>query len=431
MLDFTLPEVGEGITSGTVIGVLVKVGDTITANQDLLEVETDKASLPVPAPCDGVVRAILVNEGDEVDIGAVVMRIEESGSGAASAPAPAEEKKPEAKKAPAPAPAAPAPAPTSAPQPAAAAAQTATVSARTPLPNHAIPAQGDVAASPAVRRLARELGINLSQVPGTGPGGRISKDDVKAFTKQIVLSGGGAVKQTKPLPDFTKFGAVKREKMSKIRQVTKDHMAHCWETIPHVTQFDKADVTDLDKYRKEVSTPERKITVTSFLIKVLADALKEFPQFNCSIDTDSNEIIFKQYVNIGVAVDTPNGLLVPVLRDVDQKGIVAITDDLTGVAQKARDRKVLPNDLQGGSITVTNLGGIGGHAFTPIVNWPEVSILGVSRGGFEPTWNGDKFEPRLKLPLCLSYDHRIIDGADAARFLRFICTALEQKIEVT
>ena len=424
MLEIILPEVGEGITSGTVIGISVKVGDQVSKDQDLLELETDKASLPVPSPADGVIKEILVNDGDDVAIGSVIMKMEagamsevetkekpETGNQKSEEPTPAPKEKPK----------------TETPR----IEQRASSNAKQTTDNASIPAQTNVHAAPSVRKLARELGVTLSQVTGTGSGGRITQDDVKAFTKQILTSGMSPTtsdqqRVTKSLPDFSKFGSTKREKMTKIRQVTKDHMAFCWNTIPHVTQFDKADITDLDKLRKKASTKERKLTVTPFLLKVMAAALKQFPQFNASIDTSTNEIIYKEYINIGVAVDTDRGLLVPILRDVDQKTIFEITDELTGMAERARDRKTGLNELQGGSMTLTNLGGIGGHAFTPIVNWPEVCILGVSRGGFEPTWNGGSFEPRLKLPLSLSYDHRLIDGADAARFLRWICEAIEQ-----
>ena len=421
MLEFKLPEVGENITSGTIVGIAVKTGDTIKKNQDLLELETDKASLPVPSPCDGVIKEILIEEGQEVQIGQIIMHIESGASSsepetkkepAASKKTTAE--KPKAKEAPTPTPAAQQPAPTP-------------VAVKSP-PKSGI---GDKAvAAPSVRRLARELGINLDQITGTGPSGRISKDDVKAFTKQVITSSstssGGASVTTPPLPDFTKFGEVNREKMNNIRKKTATHLSACWNMIPHVTQFDKADITELDKLRKKVSTKERKLTITPFLMKVMAAALKEFPQFNTSIDMATNEIIYKKYFNIGVAVDTDRGLLVPVLRDIEKKSIFELADELNAIAQKARDKKISLDDLQGGSITLTNLGGIGGTSFTPIVNWPEVSILGVSRGSWEPVYQENKFLTRFKLPLSLSYDHRIIDGADGARFLRWIADAIEQ-----
>jgi len=419
-MEFKIPDVGENITSGTVVKIYVAAGDTVSKNQDLLELETEKASLPVPSPVNGVIKNILVKEGDEVNVGQAVMQIDASNapSDAPAAEKPSRQKTPAAK-----------PREQSGPQPA---PGPASPSPRFQLfarkSNEAIPAQSNIAAAPSVRRLARELGIEISNIPGTGPGGRISKDDVKNFTKQIVLSGGRAgAAAAKPLPDFSKFGKVEREKMSKIRQVTKDHMTHCWSTVPHVTQFDKADITELEQLRKEKSTEERKLTVTPFLIKIIAEALKQFPQFNASIDAPNNEVIYKTYINIGIAVDTDRGLLVPVLRDADKKSIIEITDEINAMAGRARNKKTALDELQGGSMTITNLGGIGGFAFTPIVNWPEVCILGVSRGGFEPVYDNKQksFVPRFKLPLCLSYDHRLIDGADAARFLRWVCENLE------
>lgn len=421
MLEFKIPEVGENITSGNVVSIAVSVGDTVTKDQDLFELETEKASVGVPSPCDGIIKEILIKEGDEVNIGQVAMNIEVQSSAPPEKPKSdisAEEKSPQP----------PASAPVQSPIPE---KITSGFQAFTPKSNESIPAQSNVPAAPSVRRLARELGIEVSTVPGTGPAGRISKLDVKNFTKQIVLSKGepGPSAPAKPLPDFNKFGSVKREKMSKIRQVTQNHMTHCWNTVAHVTQFDKSDITELEKIRKENSTTGRKLTVTPFLIKVITKALKEFPQFNASIDTQNNEIIYKEYINIGVAVDTERGLLVPVLKNADKKSIFEITDELNEAAQRARDKKTSLDELQGGSMTITNLGGIGGFAFTPIVNWPEVCILGVSRGSYEPVYDKKQgtFAPRFKLPLCLSYDHRLIDGADAARFLRWICERLEQQ----
>ena len=421
MIEFKIPEVGENITSGNVVSIAVSVGDTVTKDQDLFELETEKASVGVPSPCDGVIKEILIKESDEVNIGQVAMTIEAASSTISDEgqiETSAEEKSPE--------PSTPPPITDQPTQPSLLGKITASFQTFMPKSNESIPAQGNVPAAPSVRRLARELGVEISTVVGSGPGGRISKNDVKNFTKQIVLSKGGAT-PPKPLPDFSKFGQIKRDKMSKIRKVTKDHMTHCWNTVAHVTQFDKADITELEKIRKENSTEKRKLTVTPFLIKTITEALKEFPQFNASIDAENNEIIFKEYINIGVAVDTERGLLVPVLKDADKKSIFEITDELTETAQRARDKKTSLDELQGGSMTITNLGGIGGFAFTPIVNWPEVCILGVSRGGFEPVYDKkqETFIPRFKLPLCLSYDHRLIDGADAARFLRWICENLE------
>lgn len=436
MFEFKLPEVGENIETGTVVSIFVKPGDTITKDQDLLELETDKASLPVPSSVSGVVKEVLIKEGDEVNIGQVVMKIEEGDSGEDSTetkdsqesqdtpseqkdetqPESKDEAPPEQEKAPSPQPAAQ--------------ASTGQAPQTTTLPSSDIPAQVDVPASPSVRRLARELGLDISRIPGTGPSGRISKEDVKAFAKGLILTGGAAAlapetvaMEKRSLPAFEKFGDVKREKMNNIRKKTAQHLSYCWQAIPHVTQFGKADITEIDKLRKEQSTSERKLTITPYLLKVMAAALKEFPQFNASIDMESQEIIYKSYFNIGVAVDTERGLLVPVLKDVEKKSVFDIADELNEMAERARNKKTALDELQGGSMTLTNLGGIGGTSFTPIVNWPEVSILGVSRGGLEPVWDKSKgdFTPRFMLPFSLSYDHRIIDGADGARFLRWVC----------
>lgn len=420
MIEFKIPDVGENISSGTVVKIFVKPGDSVKKDQDLFELETDKASLPVPSTVEGVVKEILIKEGQDVKIGQAAIRFDAKSAAATSSPAketkketPKEEKKDPVKEA-----------PKETVKASAAPAPQARTNARS---NESIAPQVDVPAAPSVRRLARELGIEVGQVPGSGPGGRISMDDVKAHTKSIVTSGGGSAPvAAKPLPDFSKFGGVERESMNKIRQVTADHMSMCWTTIPHVTQFDKADITELEKLRKKISTKDRKVTITPFLLKVMASALKTFPKFNCSIDMAKKEIIYKKYYNLGIAVDTERGLLVPVIKDVDKKSIKQLTDELTQMAERARDKKTGLDELQGGCMTLTNLGGIGGYAFTPIVNWPEVCILGVSRGSFEPVYENGQFIPRFRLPLSLSYDHRIIDGADAARFLRWICEAIEQ-----
>jgi len=418
MIDFKLPEVGENIESGNVVTITVSVGDTITKDQTLLELETDKASLEVPAPCDGTIQEILIKEGDDVNIGQVVMKIAEGEADAAAPAAKKEEPQPksEIKK-----------------EPKIEHIKEETPETPTPPPAPAaqsIPVQVDVPAAPTVRRFAREIGIEISQVPGSGPGGRISKDDVKTFAKQLNTSRGSAsgipAVQVQPLPDFSKFGDIERKAMNNIGKKTAQHMSHCWNTIPHVTQFDKADITDLEKLRKRYSTKERKLTVTPFLLKVMASALKNFPQFNASIDTAANEIIYKKYCHIGVAVDTERGLLVPIIRDVDQKSINEIADELNAMAERARNKKTGLDELQGGSMTLTNLGGIGGTSFTPIVNSPEVAILGISRGAWEPVYENNQFISRFRLPFSLSYDHRIINGADGARFLRWICEAIEQ-----
>jgi pyruvate dehydrogenase E2 component (dihydrolipoamide acetyltransferase) len=290
-----------------------------------------------------------------------------------------------------------------------------------------------------VRRLAREIGVDINTVMGSGPGGRISQEDVKEHARRILSSVGasgaaaltaGPTRATRPLPDFAKWGEVAREPWTNVRRVTSEHLSHAWTTIPHVTQFDKADVTALEelrkKYKEQVAKAGGNLTVTAMLVRVLATAVQKFPQFNASLDPERGEIVYKKYVNIGVAVDTDRGLFVPVIRDANRKNITQIATELQELAQRARDKKLTVDDMSGGGISISNLGGIGGTAFTPIVNWPEVAILGVSRGTLEPVWQNDKFVPRQLLPLSLSYDHRVIDGADAMRFLRWVVEAIEQ-----
>ncbi len=296
--------------------------------------------------------------------------------------------------------------------------------------------RGPVPAAPHTRRLARELGVDIHNVAGTGPGGRISEDDVKAYAKNLIATataGGGAtathLRQPK-LPDFAKWGKIERVSMRGVRRKTAEHLWEAWTSIPHVTQQDKADITELEQLRTrfgpKAAEAGGKLTVTAIALKVCASALKIFPQFNASIDMEQEEIVYKQFINIGVAVDTDRGLLVPVLRDVDKKNIVELAAELTQLSKKARDKKLQPADMEGGTFTITNLGGIGGTGFSPIVNYPEVAILGLSRSSIEPVWMNEKFEPRQVLPVSLSYDHRLIDGADAARFLRWIAEAFEQ-----
>lgn len=418
--DFKIPEVGENIKSGTIVKLLVSVGSTVKKDQPLLEMETDKASLEVPSPLNGIIKEILVKEGHSVEIGQIVMKIESGAAASVSADSPRP-----VTKSPAAAPASSTPRPESrstlpkAPAAAAPAFSASPTAMRT-----------DIAAAPSVRRFAREIGVELAQVPGSGPRGRISLDDVKAFAKRLLSSGhmisAGATAHSEPLPDFAKFGGIERQPMNNIRKKTATHLSHAWQTIPHVTQFDKADITELEKARKQYSTNERKLTITPFLMKILAEAMKTFPQFNASVDMTAGEIIYKKYINIGVAVDTERGLLVPVIRNVDQKNILVLADELTAMAERARNKKVTLEDMQGGSMTITNLGGIGGTSFTPIVNWPEVAILGISRARLEPVYVESNFVPRLMLPLSLSYDHRLIDGADGARFIRWVAEAIEQ-----
>lgn len=434
--QITLPDVGDNIEQGTVVSVLVKEGDTVSEGQPVIEIETDKAVVEVPANAGGTVTGVNVKVGDTVKVGGVIATL-----GGASAPA--------AAPATAPAPAAPAPAaaPASAPtvvkvnisggeQPAAqfpkaqGTQNPQTFDGRTVVP-----------AAPSVRRLARELGVDIHAVHGTGIAGRISEEDVRRTGGTPTVTAPAAAPATSapaaapavaaaPLPDFTKWGNVTREDMSGIRKATVRSMTAST-AIPMVTHFDKADVTVMEEVRKRfgarVEKAGGKLTMTHILMKVVANALRKFPKFGASLDLDAQQVIYKDFVNIGVAVDTPVGLLVPVVKDADRKSITDLVLELSDLAAKARDRKLKPDEMQGATFTISNLGGIGGHAFTPIVNSPEVAILGVSRGGMEPVWNREKgeFEPRNMLPISLTYDHRLIDGADAARFVRFICESLE------
>ena len=429
MAELTLPTLGETATQGVVAKVLVAVGDTIAQEQSVLELETDKAVLEVPSKVAGVVKEILVKQGDTVKVDQPILVYEAAGA-APAAPAPAAPAAP----APAPAPAATnGAAPASTPvqndgvnQPSAPTSQTAPVHAPTP-PIVRDPA----AAAPTVRRLARELGVDIYSVEGTGLGNRITEDDVKNFGKaKISAPAGGSSVALPPLPDFSKWGAVERAPFSGIRKATSDQMNRAW-TIPHVTQFDKADSTAFEIFRKKygplAEKAGAKLTPTAILLKIAVAALKQFPNFNSSLDFGTNEVVLKKFYNVGVAVDTPAGLVVPVIFNVDSKGIIELAVELGEIAARARDRKLKPEEMTGATFTLTNLGGIGGTAFTPIVNTPEVAILGIARGSIEPVWNKDKeqFEPRSMMPLCLSYDHRAINGADGARFTRFIASLIE------
>jgi pyruvate dehydrogenase E2 component (dihydrolipoamide acetyltransferase) len=459
--EFKIPELGENITSGDVVRLLVKPGDTLTQDQPVLELETDKATIEVPSSISGTVKEIRVKPGDKVKVGQVVL-VADDGAGAAEQAKPgsvkAEEKTPAtAKPQPAGAPtggglsqAAPGEAagepgagqPRSAEEPPRQKPRgevveisrgTRTPAAASQPPTEAAPAGPSAPAAPSVRRLARELGVDIRLVSGTGDGGRISVEDVQAHVRAAMAGEGAqAAIAAQPLPDFSKWGEVERKPMSNIRRKTAEHLSHAWTAIPHVTQHDTADVTALEALRKQYGPQAEKaggkLTVTAIALKIVAGAMRRFPQFNSSIDTARGEIVLRKAVHVGVAVDTERGLLVPVIRDVDRKDIVDLAVELSNASEKARAGKLSLEDMQGGGFTITNLGGIGGTLFTPIVNWPEVAILGVSRGSHEPVWNGSSFEPRLMLPLSLSYDHRVIDGADAARFLRWVAEAFEHPI---
>ncbi|MFH0953523.1 MAG: 2-oxo acid dehydrogenase subunit E2 [Verrucomicrobiota bacterium] len=424
-IEFRLPELGEKITSGDVVKVLVNVGDVIAKDQSVLEMETDKAVLEVPSSAAGKILEIHVKAGDKASVGQLILTLE--GTESAAGPVPSES-----------APARPA----SAPRPVAAAPSPPLPEARpSPIPPFA--RSSSAPASPSVRQFAREIGVDIAQVTPSAPDGRLSIEDVKKFAKQILTSvaarvEGGAPRSapaaTVELPDFAKWGAIERQPMTSIRRKTAEHVTLAWTTIPHVTQFDRADITELEERRKKLSPKAEKagakLTITPILVKIASAALKVFPKFNASIDPAKGEIILKKYFRVGVAVDTERGLLVPVVRDADKKNIIQIAAELSQLAEKARGGKVALEDLQGGTFTITNLGGIGGSHFTPIVNFPQVAILGVGRAVLEPSF-GEKdgcCKPRLMLPLSLSYDHRLIDGADGARFLRWIVEAIEEPL---
>jgi pyruvate dehydrogenase E2 component (dihydrolipoamide acetyltransferase) len=487
MVEIKLPDISENVDSGDVTKVLVSEGDKVEKDQPLIELETDKAVFEVPATSAGVVKEISVAVGDTVKVGSVIVRLDESGADdeADGADTGGEEKKEE----------------TSQPEggeedeqeqkedegrdetgedegdeekknereeaPAKAAKTDARGGRGSEVPKEEdeeqpepavdepekrggeresrrasvvpLPRTGPAPASPTVRRLAREVGVDINEVPGTGPGGRISADDVHRFAREIIQAAsrpGVAPERgapaSKALPDFSSYGEVERVAMSKIRRVTAANLANAWTTVPAVTQNDEADVTDLEaarrKYAKLADDAGGKLTMTAILLKLCAGALRRFPDVNASIDVAAGEIVYKKYVHIGVAVDTEHGLLVPVIRDVDDKSIIELSVELADVAARARERKLKPAEMEGANFTVSNLGGIGGTTFSPIVNTPESAILGVSRAKMQPVWDGEAFEPRLMMPLSLSYDHRFVDGALAARFVRWLAEALENPI---
>ena len=432
-ISFELPELGENVESADLVRIMVSVGDRITAEQPVLELETDKANFELPSTIRGVVREIHVREGDKIKVGQPIFTVEEEGENTAprseereAGAAPGDEKAPAAKPDVPPQEEKPlfddrkAPDQESAP----AAGKPGEESAARPI----------VPATPTVRRLARELGIEIAKVPGSGPAGRILADDVKAHAKRVITGVGDARAATTcraiALPDFSRWGEVERKPMTSLRRKIAESMSYSWASIPHVTNFENADITGLENLRKryaeEIESAGGKLTVTSIVVKVLASALKVFPNFAASLDMGSEEIVLKKYCHIGVAVDTERGLIVPVIRDADRKNILELSIELAQLAEKARSKKIKLEELEGAVMTVTNLGGIGGTQFTPIIHAPEVAILGLSRSRYRPVWVEGAFEPRLMLPLALSYDHRWIDGADAARFLRWVAEALEQ-----
>ncbi|WP_426308278.1 dihydrolipoyllysine-residue acetyltransferase [Acidovorax facilis] len=434
-VEVRVPDIGD-FKDVAVIELLVKVGDTIKLEQSLFTVESDKASMEIPSPAAGVVKELKVKIGDTVNIGDLVALLEGvAGSAPAAAAAPA-----------APA-AAPAAAPVAAPAPVAAAVAPVAATASVPAHQPGTPTAGLPHASPSVRKFARELGVPIDEVKGTGPKGRITQDDVQSFTKQVMAgatqtkaqaakapaasggSGGSGVGlDLLPWPkvDFTKFGPVERKDLSRIKKISGANLHRNWVVIPHVTNHDDADITDLEAFRvqfnKENEKSGVKVTMLAFMIKAAVAALKKFPEFNSSLDGD--QLVLKNYFHIGFAADTPNGLVVPVIRDADQKGIVQISQEMGDLAKKARDGKLGPADMTGGCFSISSLGGIGGRYFTPIINAPEVAIMGVCKSSIEPKWDGKQFAPRLMLPLSLSWDHRVIDGAAAARFNVYFASLL-------
>jgi len=436
-IEVKVPDIGD-FKDVPVIELLVKPGDTVKKDDSLVTLESDKATMEVPAPQAGTVKELRVKIGDKVSEGTAILVLEGGDAKPAPAPAPAQ------KAVPSPAPAASAPAkpapppapPVSAPAPAADAP--APASATLPsvdMHGGSVPAH----ASPGVRRFARELGVDLGRVPGTGPKARILKEDIQNFVKQS-LAGGGAPAAARggggglsdlglpawPKVDFAKFGPVEAKPLSRIQKISGPALARNWVMIPHVTQFDEADITDLEAFRAKVNDENAKagikVTPLAFLIKAVVAALKKYPTLNSSLDGDN--LILKSYWNIGFAADTPNGLVVPVIKGADQKGVVEIARETSELAAKAREGKLGPADMQGGTFSISSLGGIGGTAFTPIVNAPEVAILGVSKAGMKPVWNGKEFVPRLMMPLSLSYDHRVVDGALGARFTGYLAQVI-------
>ncbi|WP_424950918.1 dihydrolipoyllysine-residue acetyltransferase [Deinococcus sp.] len=459
--EVTLPEVGDNVEQGTVVTVLVKAGDAITEGQAVIEIETDKAVVEVPANAAGTVAEVRVREGDTVKVGGVILTLTGGAAPAAAPAASGSDSQGQDSQGQGEPPAAQNPQAQN-PQVQNPAAQ-GTQNTQTYDRQQTFDGRPVIHAAPSVRRLARELGVDLANVQGSGPAGRISEADVRgggqnsapaASSAAAATAQSAQVVQTAPaaqpavpsptvqtpatpaspvirLPDFEKWGTVRREDMNGIRRATVRSMSNAWSSVPMVTHFDKADVTRMEEARKvfapRVEKAGGKLTMTAILLKVVANAVRRNPKFGASLDLENQQVIYKDYVNLGVAVDTPNGLLVPVLKDADRKSITEIVLELNELAARARDRKLKPDEMAGATFSISNLGGIGGYAFTPIVNPPEVAILGVSRGGMEPVWNKDtaSFEPRNMLPLTLSYDHRLIDGADAARFVRQLCEMLE------
>ena len=410
--EIKIPDIAENVEKGLIAGVLVSQGDKVKKDQPLVEIETDKATTDIPSDYDGVVDEIKVSQGDEVAVHEVIMIIEVKESGESDSETDKEKDSEEKQKE----------------QKQDQKEEKAEVaSEKKEQQTDQSKDFEDIPAAPSVRRLARELDVDLNTIDGSGPGGRITKEDVENSTGKTKAKA--TPQQRTALPDFSKWGPVSHENMNNIRRVTAKSLSEAWQTVPHVTQFDEADITNLEEFRKKhqdkIEKQGGKLTVTSLLLKIVGLALQKFPQFNASVDMENEQIIYKHYFNVGVAVDTEQGLLVPVVRDVNKKSLANLSAELSDLAKKARNKELSLDQMQGGNFTISNLGGIGGTGFTPIVYAPQVAILGVSRSKYQPVLVGDEFEKRMVIPLSLSYDHRLIDGADAARFLRWICDVIE------
>src|SRR5271165_1188130 len=414
--EVKVPDIGD-FKDVAIIDIHVKVGDAVNAEDPLITLESDKATMDVPAPSAGTIRQVLVKVGDRVSEGTPIVLLAGNEEGAMQQPTSLLSQQEPATSAAAP------PPPAAAPMPAATA------------PAVSVGAQTDfsgVHAGPSVRRIAREMGVDLTKVTGTGEKGRISKDDIMAFLRgpagAPAAPAGTGIPEI-PAQDFSKFGPIETKPLSRIKRLSGPFLHRSWLNVPHVTQNDEADITETDAYRKELDTAAKekgyRVTLLAFLIKASVSALKLHPELNASLSPGKDALIYKRYYNIGVAVDTPDGLVVPVVKDADRKGIVEISQELGAISKKARDGKLSPTEMAGGTFTISSLGGIGGTAFTPIINAPEVAILGVVRSKMAPVWDGNEFKPRLMLPVKLSYDHRVIDGALAARFTRNLCHVLE------
>ena len=446
--DVTLPELGENIEAGDVVKIFVGIGDVINVDQPIIEVETDKAAIEVPAPIAGKVESILIEEGQSAKVGQVILKVSESDDALATLGSEelSEESVPESasngKRGTSPkdflqravkeAPKKEAAEQQEEPEKIAKPAEPPAEAVDKPIPQAPAPLSHHIPAAPSVRRKAREQDIDLATIIGSGIDGRISANDLRGGQQPSTapVSGGLPFSLDLKLPDFAKWGEVEKTKLSNVRRATAIHLSQTWATVPQVTHYDKADITDLDAFRKEhgekAVAAGGKLTITSILLKVIASALEQFPQFNASIDLANEQLISKKYINVGVAVDTERGLLVPVIRNADQKNIIELSAELSELSKKARDKKLKIEEMHGGNFTISNLGGIGGVSFSPIVNSPEVAILGVARGRVEPVFRDGFFSPRTMVTLALSYDHRVIDGADAARFLSWVAKALEQ-----